>query len=216
VTVLEEWVTTADLAPAPAGGTRLLLVRHGATTWNAEGRHQGRTDVPLSDEGRAQAAALGAALRGVAIDAAYTSPLGRARATADAVLAGRGVRAVAISEFAELSYGERQGERRADWLAADPAFVARWDAEPWTVTFEGGESLDDVHRRAAPAWDRVVRAHRGDQVLVSAHGHLNRVLLVHALGLPRAAFWSLPQPNAACVVVDVTPDGATAALLATG
>lgn len=204
----------AALPAPPADGTRVLLVRHGATRWNAEGRHQGRADVPLSAEGRAQAAALGALLRPLPVDAAYTSPLARARDTAAAVLAGRGVRAAAAPEFAELSYGARAGERRADWLAAEPAFVARWDDEPWAVTFPGGESLGDVRRRAAPAWDQIVRAHRGDTVLLSAHGHLNRVLLIHALGLPPASFWALPQPNASCVVVDVRPGGAAAAMLA--
>ena len=197
-----------------AGTTRVLLVRHGETSWNAEGRHQGRADVPLNDVGREQAAALGRRLRALPVDAAYTSPLARARDTAALALAGRGVRAAGVEAFAELSYGARAGERRADWLAADPAFVARWDQEPWAVTFPGGESLADVHRRAAPAWDAVVRAHRGETVLVSAHGHLNRVLLLHALGLPRERFWAVPQPNASCVVVDARPGGATAAVLA--
>ncbi len=208
----------AALPPVAADATRVLLVRHGATAWNLEGRHQGVTDVPLNDEGRAQAAALGRLLGGVRIDAAYTSPLGRAADTAALVLAGRPVRAAALPALAELSYGERQGQRRADWIASEPAFVARWDAEPWTVTFPGGESLVDVHRRAAPVWDALVARHRGQTVLVSAHGHLNRVLLVHALGLPRAAFWTLPQPNAACVVVDAAPGspGAASAVMLAG
>jgi broad specificity phosphatase PhoE len=63
-------------------------------------------------------------------------------------------------------------------------------------------------------WERLVRAHRGESVLVSAHGHLNRVLLLHALALPREAFWSVPQPNSACVVLDVCAGGTVATLLA--
>jgi len=194
--------------------TRLLLVRHGATAWNAEQRYQGRLDVPLSDDGRAQVVALGDVLHGVAIDAAYTSPLARARETASAVLAGRGLRAAAVPALAELAYGEQQGLRRRDWLEQAPTQVAQWESAPWTVTFSGGESLADVHARAVPVWKQLVRAHRGESVLVSGHGHLNRVLLIHALGLRRDVFWTVPQTNASCIVVDVRSDRTTATRLA--
>lgn len=63
-------------------------------------------------------------------------------------------------------------------------------------------------------WDHLVRAHEGERVLVSAHGHLNRVLLIHALGLSRDVFWQVPQTNASCVVVEVRPNRTTATRLA--
>lgn len=206
--------TVETLAPAADGVTRIILVRHGVTTWNAEDRYQGRADVPLSNEGCAQALALADRLRGVPIDAAYTSPLRRARATAEAILAGRGVRAMPEERLMELSYGGIQGRRRAEWLAESPHEVAAWESSPWTVTFAEGESLDDVYRRAIPIWERLVAVHQGDTVLVSAHGHVNRVLLLHALGLERDAFWTVPQPNAGCVVVDADARQASALLVA--
>src|SRR5437773_132452 len=88
---------------------RLLLARHGETTWNAERRFQGRTDVALSPRGRAQAEALGGALRGYRIAAAYVSPFRRARETAEVAPAGTGVPLTPVEELRELSLGEWEG-----------------------------------------------------------------------------------------------------------
>jgi broad specificity phosphatase PhoE len=198
-------------APVAARRTRVYLVRHGETDWNALGRLQGIVDVPLNARGLAQARALASRLRDVRLDAAYCSALGRARRTAAIVLAGRGVTAVEEPALNEMSYGRWQGSTRAQLAGDDPELAARWDADPWAVTFPGGESLVDVHRRAVAAWQRLVAAHEGETVLVSAHGHVNRVLLVHALSLPRDHFWRIAQPNGECRVLDCDGAGVAAA-----
>ena len=189
---------SAAAIASPPVPTRIYLVRHGETHWNARGLHQGTADVSLSARGVAQVGALAARLRQVAFDAAYSSALQRARDTAACILAGRDVTLATDPALGELAYGAWQGKSRDAWQRDDPAVVARWDAAPWSVTFPGGESLDDVHRRVVPAWERIVAAHRGQCVLVSAHGHVNRVLLIHALRLPRDGFWTIAQPNAGC------------------
>lgn len=185
--------------------TRVVLVRHGRTAWNARGIWQGWQDVPLDDVGRAEARALAAALRDVPFDAAYTSPLARARETAAAVLADRRLVPLALDGLRELSYGALEGlepaARRARWAELE----ARWAADPWAVTFPGGESLDALAARAAAAWERIVAAHPGETVLVVGHGHLNRVLLLHAEGRPRADFAALAQPNCHVVTLDCAP-----------
>ncbi|HEX8432442.1 MAG TPA: histidine phosphatase family protein, partial [Longimicrobium sp.] len=91
-----------------------------------------------------------------------------------------------------------------------PGLAWRWRERPWEARFPGGESLDEVSERGVAATERIVRAHGGGVVLVSGHGHLNRVLLIHLLGLPRADFWTIDQPNASCTVVTLRADGATA------
>ncbi len=197
-----------------AARTRAVLVRHGETDWNARGVYQGSRDVPLSPRGRAQALALAARLAPVAFDAAYTSPLARARETADLVLAGRGaagrpdggpLRVELVPAFGEFGYGAWEGvapdERRARW----PDLDARWNADPWSVAPPGGESLDALAARVIPAWDQLVGAHPGRTIVVFAHGHVNRVILLHARGLPPAAFWSVAQPNASAVLLDCRP-----------
>jgi broad specificity phosphatase PhoE len=186
--------------------TELYLIRHGETDWNRRNLYQGTTDVPLNDAGRAQAEALAERLRGVRFGAAYTSPLRRAADTARAVLRGSGIVPVAMPGLGELSYGLWQGRGQEPGGRCNPGLEWRWRESPWTVTFPGGESLEEVRVRAAAAIGRILAAHGGETVLVSGHGHLNRVLLIHLLEWPRERFWEIAQPNAACWRLVVAAD----------
>src|SRR5437660_11939806 len=103
----------------------ILLVRHGETAWNREGRYQGRTDIPLSPDGERQVRALGARLASIPLAAAVASPLSRARTTAEAVLAGRTLPLELDAGLLEISHGEWEGK-----LASD---VARDHAEMFGV-----------------------------------------------------------------------------------
>jgi broad specificity phosphatase PhoE len=172
--------------------TIIYLVRHGETEWNAEGRCQGRADTDFTALGREQLRTLASELASVAFDAAYTSPLRRAIRTADAILDGRGLRARRVDELAELSYGSLQGTRFAEW---PEALHASWRSNPWSVTFPEGESLAMVRERAVPAFDKIVRAHPGETVLVSSHGHVNRLILAAREGRRRTDFWGIEQVN---------------------
>ena len=195
--------------------TELYLIRHGETDWNRQNLYQGTTDVPLNDAGREQAEALAARLCGVAFDAAYTSPLQRAAETARVVLRDTSVPLMRVRELAELSYGAWQG-RAQDAGGDDPELERQWREAPWTVKFPGGESLEEVRQRGAAALGAILAAHHGGTVLVSGHGHLNRVLLIHLLGLPRESFWDIAQPNGACWRLQIGTDPATGLRHATG
>jgi broad specificity phosphatase PhoE len=191
--------------------TELYLIRHGETDWNRRNLYQGTTDVPLNDAGRAQAGALAERLGGVRFDAAYTSPLRRAVDTARAVLRGAEVPLAEVRGLQELCYGLWQGRGQEPGGRCNPGLEWRWKESPWSVRFPGGESLEEVRERAAAAIERIVDAHPGGVVLVSGHGHLNRVLLIHLLGWPRDSFWSIAQPNAACWRLTVGTDPRTGA-----
>jgi broad specificity phosphatase PhoE len=137
----------------------------------------------------------------VRFDAAYCSTLSRSSATAALLLEGTGCRATPLPALDELSYGALQGltpEARAEHHAT---LDRQWRSTPWEVAFPHGETLADVHARAIPAWDGIVARHAGETVLIVAHGHVNRVLLLRASSLPPGAFWHLEQPNASCWVV---------------
>jgi broad specificity phosphatase PhoE len=152
---------------------RIVLVRHGETEWSRLGRHTGRTDIPLTEIGRDQALALGRRLTGHRSDLVLTSPLSRAADTA--ALAGF-PRATPVPDLAEWDYGDLEG-RTTDDIRTE--FV---DWTIWTGPWPGGETVDDVGRRA----DRVIRQAldaTGD-VLLFAHGHLLRVLAARWLHQP--------------------------------
>ena len=144
----------------------LYVVRHGATEWSEDGRHTGRTDLPLLDKGRAQAKDTAALLGGHRFALVLTSPLQRARETC--AIAGLGDRAVITDDLREWDYGEYEGLTTTTIRATVPGWTI------WTGPCPGGETLDQVAARA----DRVIARARdaGGDVALFAHGHILRVL----------------------------------------
>jgi len=170
----------------------LYLVRHGETDLNVAQRCQGSLDVPLNAAGEAQVAALAKQLADVHFDAAYTSPLRRASNSARILLGARVVPLTEVHALSELSYGAWQGTSYAEW----PAGAAeRWKSDPFTMEFPEGETLHAVRARAWPALQQIIKAHPEQTLLVTAHGHLNRVLLMALLDKPELQFWDIAQPN---------------------
>jgi probable phosphoglycerate mutase len=155
------------------GPRRLVLVRHGETEWSRAGKHTGRTDVPLTDEGRAQAVRTRALLEGWVFDAVLVSPLGRARETLE--LLERTEPVTVIDDLREWDYGDDEGRTTAEIREARPG---------WTVWHEGpagGESLLDVAGRVARVL--LLAGRQEGDVLVVAHGHVLRVLAARWLEL---------------------------------
>lgn len=143
---------------------RLVLVRHGETEWSVERRHTGRTDVPLTELGRQEAARMRGTLAGFGFSAVFTSPLSRARDTA--ILAG--LDPSIDVDLVEWDYGIYEG------ITTDAIRESIRDWSVWTYPIEGGESIEHVAERADRVIDRVV-ALDGTVALV-AHAHLLRVL----------------------------------------
>jgi len=188
-----------DEARAPA---IIYLGRHGETVWNAENRCQGQADADFSDAGRAQLAALALQLADVNFDAAYTSPLPRAVRTAAAILGGKRLHALRVPELSEISYGSLQGTLFDQWPGT---LYDMWRRDPWSVTFPEGESLATMEARVLPAFDRIVRSHSAETVLVSSHGHVNRLILAALERRPRSAFWSIEQVNGIATRLECHP-----------
>jgi broad specificity phosphatase PhoE len=155
----------------------LWLIRHGETTWSLAGRHTGRTDLPLTKNGEAQAARLQTRLAGHRFGQVFTSPLARARQTAR--LAGLDAGAVVDADLHEWDYGDYEGQTRAEIRTKIPDWTL-WDAGA-----AGGEGAADVALRV----DRVLAraaAVEGDVAFV-AHGHVLRVVAARWLGLAPTA-----------------------------
>lgn len=174
---------------------RILLARHGETSWNAEGRHQGRTcDIGLSPEGRSQAAALSARLAGLPLARVVSSPLLRARQTAEAVLGPRAGRLVTDPDLEEISHGAWEGLLATEAEARWPDLKRAWRETPDQVRLPEGETLQEVQGRA---WEALARATEGlgeaDHLLVVSHDAVNRALLCRILGLSLARVWSFRQ-----------------------
>jgi broad specificity phosphatase PhoE len=150
----------------------VYLVRHGETAWTISGQHTGRRDIPLTGRGEREAQALSARLKGMSFTKVLTSPLQRARRTAE--LAGFAECAQADPDLMEWDYGAYEGRRTSDIQAKRPGWRLFEDGCP------GGETLVEVSTRA----DRVIARVRGGDVLVFAHRDILRVLAVRWVVLP--------------------------------
>jgi broad specificity phosphatase PhoE len=155
-------------------GVELWLVRHGETEWSRTGRHTGRQDVPLTEEGEAQARRVGALLAGRSFELVLTSPLRRARATCD--LAGYGAAAREEPDLMEWDYGAAEGRTYAEVQRDLPGWNLWRDGPP------AGEPLAAIGARADRVIARAVAAGDG-AVALFAHGHVLRVLAARWLGL---------------------------------
>ena len=159
---------------------QLTLVRHGVTDWNASGRFQGHTDVPLSDQGRAQAAALAEHLQGVIpkVDLVYASPLTRAQETAEIVFPGRDV--VLDERLKELHFGAFEGATQTE-NEHHPAWET-WFADPFGRRAPGGESYEELMLRASEWLDTLPKDANS---FAFTHSGTIRMLVSHVLGLTR-------------------------------
>ncbi|WP_430296759.1 histidine phosphatase family protein [Sinomonas sp. B1-1] len=156
------------------GLTRLWLLRHGETEWSRSGQYTGLTDLPLTTEGEDQARQAGKTLDGVGFGLVLTSPLQRARRTAE--LAGF-PDAELEPNAVEWDYGDYEGVRSADVRKQNPGYLI------WNDGVPNGELLTHVGDRADRIVERV-RTSGCENVLVVAHGHFCRILAARWLGLP--------------------------------
>ncbi|MFG2788310.1 histidine phosphatase family protein [Streptomyces sp. NPDC048419] len=182
----------------------LILIRHGQTGWSLSGRHAGRTDVPLTDEGEAAAKALGPRLARRPLVAVFSSPLGRALRTAE--LAGlTGTRP--DPDLTEWDYGGYEGMTAAQIRQERPGWDLWRDGVLPGDADHPGERLEQVAARADAVLDRIRPLLSDGDVAVVAHGHLARVLTVRWLGLDASASRLLGHPHPGTVSVLATEDG---------
>jgi broad specificity phosphatase PhoE len=167
----------------------LICVRHGRTAWNADKRFQGHTDVPLDDEGRAQATALAALLRDQRIDAAVSSDLARAAETARIVLGARDVPLRLDPDWREMRFGDWEGLTWEQILAANPQLDPANETAVKEYTPGGGESFDELCERVRRAVDRAAAGVPDDGVVLAAThaGPLHALLSVLLGDAERAA-----------------------------
>lgn len=150
--------------------TRIVLIRHGETAWNVQTRIQGLTDIPLNARGRWQAGRLGRALADAELAAVYSSDLGRAIETADAVAEVNGVSVVTDAALRERAFGVFEGHTWDEIVARWPVESARWRRREPGFGPEGGEALPDFFSRCVSAVLRLAHGHAGEAIAIVAHG----------------------------------------------
>jgi broad specificity phosphatase PhoE len=189
--------------------TRLVLVRHGRTAWNLEGRAQGHTDVGLDAVGREQATAMAACVARMAPSALWSSDLARARQTAEELATATRLEAVYDARLREFDVGERAGLTVAEFAERYPVEHASWKAGHITGDVPGAETTDQVVARMVPALQDVWDATKpGETTVVVSHGACLKVSLGAFLGWPATATATLRGlDNCGWVVLEEDPAG---------
>jgi broad specificity phosphatase PhoE len=183
---------------------RLYLMRHGQTEWSQTGQHTGRTDIPLTEHGQAEARLLTPMLEPIEFAHVFSSPLQRARQTCR--LAGQGERMEVLDDLAEWDYGAYEGIRSVDIRAGRPG---------WNIFVDGcpdGESAEQMTARM----DRLIARLRtlDGNVVLFAHGHVGGVLATRWLGLPLIEARHFPLATASLSILALDPKHGDVPILA--
>lgn len=174
----------------------ICVARHGETDWNIQGVLQGWIDVPVNDIGRRQAIDLAESVQSAGIEAIWSSPLARARETAE-IIAGRlGLPAPSSHEgLKERRFGAIQGIPKAELGELNPVLLQHILKRNPATHFEDGETMDEFADRIMAAITAIGELHTGERVLVITHGWVMDVITRHVSNLPRCAILNLKRKN---------------------
>jgi broad specificity phosphatase PhoE len=183
--------------------TRIILTRHGQTEWNRVERFRGRADIALNETGLIQAEFASKSIQSrwnpVTV---YTSPMSRAVKTGEIIAAPHGLSVQPTQNLNDIDYGQWQGltpdEVRSRW----PELLKTWYQTPQLARIPGGELLEQLHTRAKDLIDLLVKKYSDQTIVLVGHDSINRVILLHTLGLPLARYWHLVQENCALNVIE--------------
>jgi len=173
------------------GVETLVLVRHGATNWNASGYCQGHKDVPLSETGARQIELLRGELSRFEFDRAYASPLIRAQQTCE----GIGYEPTILPDLIEIDRGHWEGHGPDEIKRRWGKLHKQWYVDPAGLGMPGGEAFDDLWERAGRVYAEL-EGGGGTTVLACAHKAFNRVLVARMTGRPTKGVWQISAPQA--------------------
>lgn len=189
---------------------RLLLVRHGETEANVAGQWTGLIETELTEHGRAQIAAVARRLTAEVDDpvAIYTSPLSRARQTAEGIGRALDLEPVVVENLREINFGQLDGVTLEEMKAHYPKIYERWkDRGDASFTWPEGDQRADFFHRVAAACDEILARHTQGTVIVVGHGGTLRSCLSHLLPVELSEWWTYPLSNCALTEL-IVEDGA--------
>ena len=170
----------------------LYIMRHGRTDWNVRHKLQGRTDIPLNEEGRRMAEKAGEEYRDVPLDVCYCSPLVRAKETAEIVLRGRDILILTDDRLREMSFGEYEGIENSFSIPDCPVNVIFQHPEDYTRSVGGAETFEELFARTGEFLREVIDPlmNEGKNVLIVGHGAMNLSIISRIRKLPIKDFWT--------------------------
>ena len=186
---------------------QLILIRHAQTAWNRDGKFLGATDVALTDQGMRQAGMTASAVAELKPDYLISSPMLRARMTADAIAERARLAVSTMQELTEINLGDLEGLDGRDMKEQYPELLAQWRRDPSRICFPAGECMTDLRTRVRNTITSFEKTYDGKTVAVVSHNFPIKVALLAYLGLPLSRFHRLNIDLASISVVS-TKSGA--------
>jgi len=178
----------------------LILIRHGETLWNKEGRIQGTSDIELSEAGIEQARHLALSLKGEPISTIHTSPLKRAMKTAEIINEYHRKDIKTHSDLMEMDQGDFEGYSFKELMACEKEFLNKWIADPASVQMPNGESLNQLQTRAWRALETIIS--KEENALVVAHNFTIAAILCRIRNISLTEFRSTCVDTASKTIVN--------------
>jgi len=180
----------------------IYLIRHGETQWNKKRKLQGQSDIPLDDSGIRLTKITAEALKDIPFDRVYSSPLIRARQTAEILCEGKNLPITEDKRLMEFHFGIAEGWhlKFINRLHCSSIYSCFNDPEHYTRAVLGGETIENVEKRGREFMEEVIKPLENDHrcVLVTAHGGIIRAILGPLMGIPKKNFWTaLSEKNCA-------------------
>jgi broad specificity phosphatase PhoE len=191
---------------------QVVIIRHGRTEWNRVERFRGRADIDLDELGKKQAEATAERIAGWDISAIYSSSLRRTMTTAHILSDHLHLTSLPLPGIIDIDFGAWQGLTPEEAVIRDSDLYVRWRKAPHTVTFPGGESLDQVKARAAAALDKILGFSEDKTIVLVSHKVVCQVLILHLISLDNSHFWQIGQDVSAVNLFQVR-DGMPSAML---
>jgi broad specificity phosphatase PhoE len=180
----------------------LCLIRHGQTDWNLEGRYHGQSDVPLNQNGRAQARLLAQQLLGQSFAAIFTSDLQRARETAEIIAAVIDLPIILEPRLREIDQGEWEGKLVEEIKTRYTRLWQKRIVDPINVRPPGGETVGEVTKRVYAALDDIAQLYPENQILISSHGFALATVICKVRGISVGQAYTMIPDNAEPIWVD--------------
>ncbi|MEL0638865.1 histidine phosphatase family protein [Marinomonas sp. TI.3.20] len=183
--------------------TNIFLVRHGQTTWNAEGRLQGQKNSVLTETGRHQAAQAKMSLEQYEIHKAFVSPLQRAQDTSKIILEDRNVDVVIVESLKEINLGPWEGKTKMETQQSHPEQYQQFWTYPGQFRLPGAESFEQLKSRVVAALDDIFLKEKGKNILVVSHWMVIKTAFAHYTATPLNDLANIPDPkNGAFIVLE--------------
>ena len=179
----------------------LFFVRHGKTEWNGQYRFQGKSDIPLNEEGRLQAQSLASRLSGWSGVRILTSPLSRALETSAIIAAACGAVAEPQEGLSEMGFGAWEGRSIFETETSDPQAFREWKNNPFKFVPPGGEGFPEIQCRLLPVLDEALSSVQ-ERILLISHGGIIRAALSLLLDLSQESVWRMKLSNCSVTAVE--------------